>query len=109
MDSAIMYIEAVEHGHRTKWARIGRVSLSRTGKTLYYGGRALQGMGRSWYRDAKSGEEYWIQAARRDGNDRHGKHKRGSYPIEIDDDVRHDYWTNIRHEPDRAQERVVHS
>ena len=87
-----MYIEAVGDRQRTKSARIGRVSLSKTGKTLYYGGRSLEGMGRAWYRDAESGDQYWIQDARADGHDRHGKHKRGSYPIEIDEDVRDEYW-----------------
>jgi hypothetical protein len=49
-----MYIEAVGEGQRPEWARIGRVSLSKTGKTLFYRGHSLHGIGRSWYRRAES-------------------------------------------------------
>lgn len=109
MKREVMYIEKTRPGAGTEWARIGRVSFSKTGKTLHYGGLTLAGEGRAWYRDTETGDTYWIQRARGDGRDRGGKHKRGSFPVEIDEDVRQEYWNDIRGEPTRSHERVVHS
>jgi len=50
--------------------------------------------GGRWYRDDGSGERFWIQQARADGTDRAGKHKRGSFPVAIDDDARPEYWAD---------------
>ena len=81
-----MYIECKADG-LTGAARIGRVSLSKTGSTLYYAGRSFQslkGLGfKSNCRDIETGEEYWISGPRRDGNDRlYGER----LPVEIDDE-----------------------
>ena len=79
--------------------RIGRVSFSQTGKTLRYDGSTFQSLsGRGYkenYFDVESGERYWISGPRRDGND-------ALYPmtIEIDDDVREEYWCEVRELPD---------
>ncbi len=43
MKSRIMYIER-KAGELTDPARIGRVSFSQTGKTLYYEGRSYQSL-----------------------------------------------------------------
>lgn len=107
--SEIMYIERVDHGGGTQWARIGRAASSKTGRTLYYGGRELRGRGQPWYSDAESGESFVIQPARRDGLDRSGGGLQGSFPVEIDDDVREEYWQRIRGEPERRHERIIHS
>ena len=45
-----------------------------------------------------TGEQFWISGPRRDGADRL---YRGAVPIEIDDDVRVEYWTDIRGLPHR--------
>lgn len=62
MQPRIMYIECKSDGLSGP-ARIGRVSFSKTGKTLYYGGRkfeTLRGQGfKANYFDVESGEEYW--------------------------------------------------
>ena len=54
-------------------ARIGRITFSKTGATLYYKGQAFQslkGSGfKSNYRDIESGDDYWISGPRRDGCD----------------------------------------
>jgi hypothetical protein len=107
MRSRIMYIESKADGV-TGPARIGRVSFSKTGRTLYYGERSfqsLEGAGRkSNYLDVESGEEYWISGPRRDGADRlYGE----AAPVEIDDDVREEYWRDVRGEPRRATERIA--
>jgi hypothetical protein len=101
-----MYVAQVDAGRRTRWARIGRVRFSKTGRTLYYAGLELSG-GQGWYMGG--GELFHIARARADGLDRSEGRKRGSFPVEIDDDVREEYWTEIRGEPNRVHERLVHS
>lgn len=94
--SRIMYIEP-KAGGLTGPGRIGRVSFSKTGATLYYGGRSFQsqkGSGfKSNYFDVETGEPYWISGPRRDGAD---QLYRTNIPVEIDEDVREEYWSKIR-------------
>jgi len=92
-----MYIELKSDGLSGP-ARIGRVRFSKTGKTLYYRGRTLQSLsGRGFkanYFDVATGEEFWISGCKKRGRDRlYG----GS--VAIDDDVREEYWVNIRKMP----------
>ena len=98
-----MYIESKATG-LTGEARIGRVSFSKTGRTLYYRGRAFQSLRGAGYKanyyDIATGEEYWISGPRKDGADRlYGE----PAPVEIDEDVREEYWTQIRSEPQRVK------
>lgn len=82
-------------------ARIGRVSFSKTGKTLYYRGQSFQSLKGGYkanYFDLGTGERYWISGCKRHGGDRLYV---SSLPIEIDEDVRYEYWTAIRQEPDK--------
>lgn len=93
-----MYIEDKSNGLSGP-GRIGRVSFSKTGKTIYYGGRTFQtlaGRGfKSNYFDVVTGEEFWISGPKRRGGDRlYGG------TIEIDEDVREEYWTVIRSQPE---------
>lgn len=92
----IMYIER-KAGELTGPARIGRVTYSKSGATIYYRGRAfrsLKGSGfKANYYDVETGEKYWISGPRRDGND--ALYATNIKP-EIDDDVRRVYWTQIR-------------
>lgn len=103
MKPRIMYIECKAAGLSGP-ARIGRVSFSKTGRSLYYGGRTFQSLKGGYkanYYDVETGEEYWISGPKRDGSDRlYGER----VPVEIDDDVRQEYWTNIRGLPERASE-----
>ena len=100
--SRIMYIEDKSEGLSGD-ARIGRVTFSKTGKTIYYNGRSfssLKGDGyKANYRDDESGEYFWISGARKDGGDT-------LYPdaISIDDDVRAEYWETIRELPSKVNE-----
>jgi hypothetical protein len=103
----IMYIEC-KAGALTGEARIGRVTFSQTGRTLYYRGhkfQSLKGKGfKSNYYDIETGDDYWISGPKRDGSDLlYG----GSTPIEIDEDVREEYWRDIRRQPKRINERVA--
>ena len=103
----IMYIEC-KAGGLTGAARFGRVTFSQTGRTLYYRGQkfqSLKGAGfKSNYYDVDTGEDYWISGPKRNGGDAlYG----GSTPIEIDEDVREEYWRAIRGQPQRIHERVT--
>ncbi len=96
MKTRIMYLERKGHG-LVGAARIGRVRFSKTGATLYYRDlsfRSLKGAGfKSNYYEVDSGEPWWISGPRRDGADRlYGD----GPPVEIDPDVRDEYWSGIR-------------
>ena len=93
--SRIMYIENKSEGLEGS-ARIGRVYLSKSGKTLYYNGLKLQNLkGRGYkanYIDVDSGGEYWISGPRKDQSDRlYG----GNLGVEIDKDIEVEYYAMI--------------
>ena len=73
MKSAIRYVEN-KAGGLTGPARIGRVTFSKSGRTVYYAGRAFQSLKGSGFKanfyDLETGEEFWISGCRRDGADR---------------------------------------
>jgi hypothetical protein len=103
----IMYIEC-KAGGLTGDARIGRVTFSKTGQTLYYRGQtfqSLKGAGfKSNYYCVETGEDYWISGPKRRGGDAlYG----GSTPMAIDEDVREEYWRDIRRQPERVHETVA--
>lgn len=93
----IMYIERKSgHGDRGP-ARIGRVTFSASGKTIYYDGKAFQsckgqGIGANFFA-VDSGDEYWISGPKKNGEDRHWA---GGGPVHIDEDVAKEYWAEIR-------------
>jgi hypothetical protein len=98
-----MYVETRWSDNRMKSGRIARVESSKSGRTLYLDGMSFIALGMGEYMQSESGESYWFSNPRKDGNDRKGRS--GSVPIEIDDDVRVEYWTDIRGEPERVAER----
>jgi len=100
MKTRIMYIEKKAE-NLTGEARIGRVSFSKSGKSIYYNGlrfETLKGDGfKSNYFEIESGEDYWISGCKKNGEDRlYGE----STPIYIDEDVREEYWFTIRNKPE---------
>ncbi len=107
MESRIMYIEYKGDGLIGP-ARIGRVSFSKRGKTIYYGGKRFQSLKGSGYKanylDIETGDEYWISGCKRDGSDRlYGERA----PVEIDEDAREEYWTEIRGQPKSKHKAVA--
>ncbi len=91
-----MYIENKSSGLSGP-ARIGRVTFSKTGKTLEYKGRkfrSLKGQGyKANFYDIETGEEYWISGPKKDGTDQlYG----GQDMVAVDDDVKEEYRTQIR-------------
>lgn len=93
--SRIMYIERKAESLNGP-ARIGRVTFSKTGRTVEYRGQKFQkSKGYKWnHFDIETGDHYWISGPRKDGRDR--LYPQSSQPVEIDDDVREEYWTEIR-------------
>ena len=93
----IMYIENKSTSLNGP-ARIGRVTFSKTGKSVNYGGRtfrSLKGHGsKANYFDVETGEEFWISGPRKDGNDR--LYPESSLAVEIDPDVAEEYWRDVR-------------
>ena len=75
MKSEIKYIELKSNFNHDGPAWIGLVSYSKSGKTLYFDGKAFQRIGsdrkRGNYYDIESGEEYWISGVKKNQNDRH--------------------------------------
>ena len=98
----IMYIER-KAGNLTGPARIGRVTFSKTGATIYYRGeefRSLNGYGfKANYYEVETGDEYWISGPRRDGCD---ALYATNVVTEIDADVSDEYWTRIRKRPNKS-------
>jgi hypothetical protein len=105
MKPKIMYIERKGDDVNGP-ARIGRVTFSKSGKSLYYQGLRFQtpsGRGfKANYFEYESGEHYWISGCKRKGGDR-------LYPgsIEIDSDIREEYWTEVRQLPEKKNQRVI--
>lgn len=92
----IMYIEDKSEGLDGP-ARIGRVTFSKSGRSINYRGRAFQSLDGSGFKanyfDVESGDQFWISGPRKDGQDRlYG----GTKPVEIDADVETEYWRDIR-------------
>lgn len=103
MKFRIMYLEDKSKGLNGP-ARIGRVRVSKTGETLYYAGRTFQALRNSGlkanFSDSETGQPFWIAKARKGGDDR--LYKGAGEPPTIDEDVREEYWRDVRGVPDPA-------
>jgi hypothetical protein len=101
MKTRIMYIELKDgENDLVGFANIGRVSFSKTGKSIHYHEKTFQTLsGRGFkanYFDVETGEHYWISGCKKNGKDRlYGER----LPINIDDDIREEYWSKIRNLP----------
>ena len=99
--SRIMWIENKGDDELVGPARIGRVSFSTSGRSLYYRGKhfkRLAGGGfKSNYVDVKTRDHYWISGCHKDGRD-----ALYNTDVEIDDDVREEYWRDIRCCPEKT-------
>jgi hypothetical protein len=99
----IMYVEDKSKGINGP-ARIGRVVSSKSGETLHYAGQTFTALRHSGlkanFQDSVTGHPYWIARARKDGADR--LFKGAGDPAVIDDNVREEYWRDIRGLPDPA-------
>jgi len=102
MHPRIMYIELKTDGLRGV-GRIGRVKFSKTGNTLYYQDRTLvrtKGAPlKANYYDEETLEDFWVSGPKKDGRD-----SLFSAEIEIDEEVRSEYWAEIRNLPNNISQ-----
>jgi len=101
-----MYIE-IKDEELVGDAHIGRVTFSKTGRSLHYNGKTYgktKSGFKSNYIEEETGTKYWISGCKKDGTDRlYGER----LPIYIDEDVREEYWKDIRNRPDLVDVKVI--
>ena len=86
----LMYIELKSGCGDNGPARIGWVTFSKAGRSVYYGVKRFQrckGTSGNFF-DVETGEEYWISGVKVKGNNRHWA---GRGHIEIDSDAMEEY------------------
>jgi hypothetical protein len=88
-------------------ARIGLVTFSKTGRSLYYKGKTFRSLSGSGFKanfyDVDNGDHYWISGPKKNGAD--GLY--GPRPTPIDEEVREEYWTLVRKLPDRKKQKTT--
>ena len=87
--------------------RIMRVAVSKSGRTVYVDGRGFERIGSGYKYNFVASDDRsaaWISRPRRDGLD-------ALYPevVMVDDDVRDEYWNQIRGTHDQAGQRQFRS
>jgi len=105
MKDRIMYVEYKGDGLAGS-AYISRVKFSQTGRSVYFRNRTLQKYKgyKANHFDVETGDHYWISGPKKNGDDT-------LYPgrIQIDEDVREEYWLKIRNLPARVNESSFRS
>lgn len=91
MRRRVMYVENKDGLIDGVQGRIGWVSFSKTGQTIYYRGRTLQkGAGISGnFFDVESREEYWVSGVKKRGSNAHPAER--GVNIEVDADALDEY------------------
>ncbi len=88
----VMYVENKDGEIHGVAGRIGWVSFSQTGRTVYYRDKQLQrskGQGiRGNYFDVETGEEYWISGIKARGSN---AHRAGRTKVKVDADAIEEY------------------
>jgi hypothetical protein len=88
----VMYVENKDGLLDGVQARIGWVTFSKSGRTVYYRGRSLKAIGgrgvRGNFIDAESGEEFWVSGIKRRGSNAHVNE---ATPVVVDDDAKDEY------------------
>jgi hypothetical protein len=104
----LKYIE-LKTGHNDDGpAWIARVKASKSGRTIYFNGRALKqgSRGAGNFVDIETGESFWISGVKRDGSDRH---KAGSGKILVEANALQEYLATVgRTELDKSRFAVTH-
>ena len=98
MRTELKYIELKSGFSHNGPAWIGLVSFSKSGKTIYFDGKAFQRIGsdrtRGNFYDIESGDEYWISGVTKDMLDRH---QFGNGKIFVEKRILKDYLQLIKH------------
>ena len=88
----VMYIENKDGDIDGATGRIGWVTFSQSGKSVYYRDRTLlrsKGQGiRGNYFDTESGDEYWVSGIKSSGSN---THRARSIDVEVDADALEEY------------------
>lgn len=91
MTTHLRYLELKTGHHDNGPAWIARVRASRSGRTLYFDGRALRRSPRCVlgnHVDLVTGDRFWVSGIKRDGTDRHWA---GSGKVQIEADAIEEY------------------
>ena len=87
-----MYVENKDGEIDGAAARIGWVSFSKSGLTVYYRGRTLKRLGGRSFRgnhyDEATGQEYWISGVKKNGSNRHWASR---ITVRVDEDAQVQY------------------
>ena len=88
----VMYLENKDGLLEGAHARIGWVTFSKTGRTVFYAGRSLKAIGgrgvRGNFIDEQSGEEFWVSGIKKRGSNAHANE---STSVVVDDDAKDEY------------------
>jgi hypothetical protein len=88
----VMYLENKDGLIDGARARIGWVSFSKSGRTIYYAGRSLKSIGgrgiRGNFIDERSGEEFWVSGIKKRGSNAHADE---ATSVAIDADAKDEY------------------
>ena len=88
----LIYIELKSGRGDSGPAWITRAQLSKSGRTVYFNGRALKSLGGQGisgnYHCSETRDEFWVSGVKRRGGDRHWA---GGGPVMIDERVLEDY------------------
>lgn len=91
-ETRLMYVENKEGLIDGLSGRIGWVTFSKSGRSVYYRGltlkRALGGGILGNFYDEATGQEYWVSGVKRRGSNVHSAERLG---IEVDEDAREEY------------------
>lgn len=97
MKTEIKYIELKSNYNHNGPAWIGLVAFSKSGKTVYFDGKAFQRMGSDRmlgnYYDIESGEEYWISGFKENMTDRH---KYGGGKVLVEERILQEYLSKTK-------------
>ena len=88
----VMYVENKEGNIDDYAARIGWVTFSKTGKSVYYKDKILHRIKGGGifgnHIDAETGEEYWVSGIKKNGSNTHWAE---SVSVKIDEDAAEEY------------------
>lgn len=92
MKDQIIYVELKSGYSDNGPAWIGKGSRSKSGRTIYFNGKAFRSLGgqgvQGNYRDIETRDEYWISGVKKNQEDRHWA---GSGVVMIDESVVEEY------------------
>ena len=104
----LKYIELKTGYHDNGPAWVARVKTSKSGRTIYFNGRALKrgAVGAGNFVDIETREVFWVSGVKRDGSDRHWA---GSGKILVEAAAVEEYLATVgRAELDQSRFAVTH-